>query len=223
MALTQLGSAVGSALARVSVLRGGRPMHPSGDTYVAVLDRLPLAQPWGVAWLDATGSAPAVVRLSRSVGLPGPVPDVLGLAVRVPGAGGPVDLLLATAGLGALSRHLLAPRRDTAGAYSSLASYGSPQGRVTLAAVAEDQTPTSFVLAAALGRGPFEPYAVLRLGALLAADEDPADAYDAVRHAPPGLTADGAMSRFRAPAYARVREQRDARLEWRVPQSPIAP
>jgi hypothetical protein len=37
---------------------------------------------------------------------------------------------------------------------------------------------------------------------------DPELRFDAVRHPPPGLTADGPLARFRAPAYAAAQEAR---------------
>jgi hypothetical protein len=176
-----------------------------------------MVRPTGVPWLDDTGELAAVVRLSRAAGLPPPLPDVFGLAMRADLDGRWVDLLLSSSGVGAVTRALLVPRRDGATTYGSLMTYGSPAGRVSLLAVAESplETGAAFVLAAAFGFGPFEPYARLRLGPELGADgADPRRAFDAVLHAPPGLAADGVVARFRTPAYAAVREARDARLAW---------
>ena len=52
----------------------------------------------GIPWLDAAATDPAVVRMSRGAGLPAPLPDLLGLAIRLPGGAEPVDLLLSTTG-----------------------------------------------------------------------------------------------------------------------------
>jgi hypothetical protein len=98
-------------------------------------------------------------------------------------------------------------------------TYGSPLGRVSLLAVAESpiRDGAAFVLAASFGFAPFEPYARLRLGPELRGDgTDPRRAFDAVRHAPPGLAPDGVVARFRTPAYAAVRRARHARLDWAV-------
>jgi len=66
----------------------------------------------GAAWLDDAGEDDVVVRLSRAVGLPPPAPDVFGLALRVPTAGGRYgDLLFASTGLGRLTRFTLTPAR----------------------------------------------------------------------------------------------------------------
>ena len=71
----------------------------------------------------------AVVRLSRGAGPPAPLPDLLGLAIRLPSAGSaPVDLLLTTTGRGPLGRLLPALRRDTAAVHSSIMGYRSDAG-----------------------------------------------------------------------------------------------
>ena len=54
----------------------------------AVLERSGLR--CGIDWLDVTGTDGVVVRLSRGAGLPARLPDLLGLAVRIPGER-PVD------------------------------------------------------------------------------------------------------------------------------------
>ena len=152
-------------------------------------------------------------------------PDLLGLAVRLDhGAGPSVDLLLSTTGRGALTRVVPLPRRDTASVYCSIMAYGSPAGPIRLAAlptgdgVPSDPEP----LAAAVGRHPlvFELAAArgwdawVPFGRLTIADTvgplDPELRFDAVRHPPPGLVADGPLARFRAPAYAAAQEAREA-------------
>jgi hypothetical protein len=55
----------------------------------------------GVAWLDEAGTNQVAVRLSRSLGLPAPHPDILGMALRIPTQPGQFgDVLLATTGTG---------------------------------------------------------------------------------------------------------------------------
>ncbi len=66
-----------------------------------------------------------------------------------------------------------------------------------------------FPLAVAGGTGPWRPFAVLTLGEALDGP-DPDVRFDAVRHPPPQLVADGPMALFRAPAYAAAREGRAA-------------
>lgn len=42
----------------------------------------------GAVWLDQAADDQVLVRQSRAIGLPAPVPDICGLAVRVPTEGG---------------------------------------------------------------------------------------------------------------------------------------
>ncbi|MDP9398560.1 MAG: hypothetical protein M3P96_12410, partial [Actinomycetota bacterium] len=91
--------AVSAAFAALARLRGARALHPRGIVLEGTL-RLAGAR-CGVPILDAAGTLPVLARLSKGGGLPGRLPDVLGLAVRVPDAAGPgrpLDLLLSTAG-----------------------------------------------------------------------------------------------------------------------------
>ncbi|MGY1641034.1 phosphodiesterase [Geodermatophilus sp. SYSU D00703] len=219
------GRAVAVPLGALARWRAGKPMHPRGVVVDAVLERSGGPTGWEVSWLAARAEDPAVVRLSRSAGLPAPLPDVLGLALRVPGEDSPVDLLLSSAGRGRLARRLTVPRRDAAAPYSSIMGYRSDAGTVLLAALPDPDTgplpsepgplaaavaarrPT-FTLAAARGSGEWHPFGRLRL--LGPGDAvDPDLRFDAVRNPPPGLVPDGPMARFRAPAYAAARAARD--------------
>jgi hypothetical protein len=213
------GRLVAVALGAIARWRGGKPMHPRGAVFDAVLERSGLTPSWGIPWLDARATDTAVVRLSRGAGLPAPLPDLLGLAVRLSGGEAPVDLLLSTTGRGPLTRLMPFPRRDTAAVYSSIMAYRSDAGPVRLAALPEaDDVPSDpqplagaiarhglqFTLAAARGPGPWQPFATLTLTAPVPG-LDPDVRFDAVQNSPPGLVADGPMARFRAPAYARAR------------------
>ena len=221
--MTDVASAAGRVVAvplgAVARWRGGRPMHPRGAVFDAVLERSGWVPPWGVPWLDEPARDPVVVRLSRGAGLPAPVPDLLGLAIRVPGADAPVDLLLTTTGSGRLARLLPVPRRDTAAVYSSIMGYRSDAGVVRFAAFPDgDDVPSEpepladevarerlrFTLGAARGLGPWRAFGRLTV----TAPRDPLDSgvrFDAVLNPPPGLVPDGPIARFRAPAYATAR------------------
>jgi hypothetical protein len=222
------GRAVAVPVAALTRARGGKPMHPRGALFDGVLERTGPPRPWGVGWLDERRSDRVLVRLSRGAGLPGPWPDLLGLAVRQPAGtpeGRPVDLLLSSTGRGRWTRLVPAVRRDAAGPYCSIMSYRSAVGPVQLAAlpgrpgVPSDPAPLAaavrsrelrFTLAAALEGGPWEPFGWLRIVQPLQ-PLDPEVHVDAVLHAPPGLCADGAMARFRRPAYAAARRVRGRR------------
>ena len=216
--LAQLaGRLVAVPLGAVARVRGGRPMHPRGVVLDAVLERHGGQPPFGIPWLDAVATDDVVVRMSRGAGLPAPLPDVLGLAIRTTGDDGtPVDLLLSTTGRGPITRLIPVPRSDAAATYSSIMAYRSAAGPVRIAALPDaralpsDPEPVAreaaegrvaFRLAAAVGAGDWRPFARLRATGprrLL----DPAFRFDAVRNAPPGLGATGPMARFREPAYA---------------------
>lgn len=218
------GRAVAVPLAALARLRRGKPMHPSGAVLDAVLERQGSVPAWGVPWLDESSTDRAVVRLSRGAGLPGSWPDLLGLAVRVPGVERPVDLLLSSSGRGRVLRRVPVLRRNAAVPYTSIMGYRSPAGTLRLAALPRSQPLSSqpdalaagvrrrgleFTLAAARGGGPWLPFGRL----VLTGPREPVDPdvrFDAVRYPPPGLTADGPMARFRAPAYARAQAARTA-------------
>jgi hypothetical protein len=202
--------------------RRGKPMHPRGALFEAVLERHGSPSPWGVPWLDESAVEPATARLSRGAGLPAALPDLLGLAVCVPGRSGSVQLLLSSSGRGRLSRLLPVPRRDSGCVYSSIMAYRSDAGSLRIAAFPEasgvPSDPESlardvarrtlrFTLVAACGTRPWQPFGRLSL----TEPEQPLDAdvrFDAVLNPPPGLVPDGPMARFRAPAYATARAAR---------------
>jgi hypothetical protein len=196
-------------------------MHPRGAVFDAVLDRHG-GPDWGVPWLAATVRDAAVARLSRGAGLPAPLPDLLGIAIRLPTGDEPVDLLLTTTGRGALTRLVPVLRRDAATFYSSIMGYRSDAGTIRFAAVADadglpsdpqplardvDHADLRFTLLAARGLGRWQRFGCLTLTRPVPS-LDPDVRFDAVQHPPPGLVADGPMARFRAPAYARARAGR---------------
>jgi hypothetical protein len=229
------GRLVAVPLGALARWRRGKPMHPRGAVFDAVLERHggpgPGGAPWGVPWLDDVAVERATARLSRGAGLPAPLPDLLGLAVTVPGDAGPVQLLLSSTGRGPLTRLLPLPRRNGAAVYSSIMAYRSDAGSVRIAALPEsgalpsDPRPLAgavargnrtFTLAAAHGSGPWVPFGRLTL----TEPEQPLDPdvrFDAVLHPPPGLVADGPMARFRAPAYATARAARDTAAGGNAP------
>ncbi|WP_344592192.1 DUF1990 family protein [Actinomadura vinacea] len=135
-------------------LRGGRPLHTSGLVFDATLHLHGTSRFWGVPLLDDTAEWRGIARLSRSVGLPPPLPDVLGLALRWRqpadtasrlGGGAAEDgeltlaeLLLATTGRSVLGRHLLRPAsRWSPAFYGSLLPYAAGDRRILLGAVTQ--------------------------------------------------------------------------------------
>lgn len=217
------GRLVAVPLGALARWRNGKPMHPAGTVCDAVLERQGGERPWGVPFLDTVAREDVVVRLSRGGGFPASLPDLLGLAVRLRTPTGPVDLLLSTTGRGRLTRVVPVLRSDAAAAYSSIMAYRSDAGPVrigalpTTAGVPSDpgplaevlrRRPLGFVLVAARGREAWQPFGRLVVGEPLPS-VDPDLRFDAVRHPPPGMVADGPLARFRAPAYATARAARD--------------
>jgi hypothetical protein len=80
---------VGGTLAGVAWARGGRPVHPHGAVHRARLVVEGARHAPAASRLIATEAEhAALVRFSRSLGLPRPFPDLLGLSLRVMGAYG---------------------------------------------------------------------------------------------------------------------------------------
>ncbi|ACU96853.1 hypothetical protein Svir_18300 [Saccharomonospora viridis DSM 43017] len=200
-----VGSVLGDVFGTIARFRHDKPLHPRGTVYDAVLRRTGSFEPWGVEWLDLPGEDHGVVRLSRSVGLPRPLPDVLGLAFTFNGpAGDRHDLLLATTGLRPGTRFALLPRRDPfAVPYSSLLPYRAPRGLVLLAAM-----PTAgagFRLCAATPAGRWQGFATLELSGRTGSGPDRPIRFDPVLHPLPGLSWPPELARLREPAYAAAR------------------
>jgi hypothetical protein len=194
--------------------RGRRAFHPFGVGFEAELQRID-----GGAILPGELTGEAMVRLSRSLGVPEWLPDPCGLALRVPGAYGPgrhQDLLLVSSGQAPLARHLPLPSRGFCDRpYSSILPYrlagetvvvlARPSRRRTpgplLAELRErDRAQLEFELAIARPRGAPRSVAHLRLGRRLPAavterlDFDPGNSGG-------GLEPVGLLNRLRGPSY----------------------
>jgi hypothetical protein len=118
----------GAAFRLLAALRGGRALHPVGVGFRASLEVVAAPGPWAGTALLAPGTRhDAVVRCSRGAGLPEPLPDALGLAVRLPdayGPGRPQDFLVTSSADLPLVRRLLVPSRSfLAGSLSSALPY----------------------------------------------------------------------------------------------------
>jgi hypothetical protein len=124
--------AVARVFERLSRLRKRRIFHPYGVGFSARLTPIEGGETGAVA-LD-TASEP-IVRLSRSLGLPEPLPDPCGLAFRVPDAHGPgrhQDLLMVSSALVPVARHAILPARGFLDRpYSTLLPYRL-RGRLVL-------------------------------------------------------------------------------------------
>jgi len=125
------------AFRTVSRLRGRRSLHPHGVGYQAQLQLAGDQRRWpGVPLLERPATYRALVRCSRSTGLPEPLPDVLGIAVRLPsvyGDGADQDLLFSSVPDRPFLRGMLFPVRSfLRGAFSTLLPYRVGRRRLIL-------------------------------------------------------------------------------------------
>lgn len=209
---TAAGATALAAVSRwLTRFRAAKPVHPRGVVLPAVLTRDGSAVPWGVPFLDDRGRDAGVVRLSRSLGLPPPWPDVMGMALRLDGERGPYDLLFDTTGMRPVLRHAPAPRRDPLrAAYGSLFPYDAEGTRVILSAVpgTGSDTHVAFVLRVATVTGPWWPFGTLLVER---PDDRHADApvdFDPVLNHVPGLPQAAPFAALRQPSYAAARRIR---------------
>jgi hypothetical protein len=184
----------------LSAIRGKRIFHPDGDAFEATLTVT--GGDHGAPLLDVPGEHPAIARLSRGVGLPQPLPDVLGIAVRVPDAHGPnrhQDFLLVTSLDGPLLHHLIlpAPLGTYGQSYSSVLAYRIG-GRLRLVGAVPRRP--DFDLAVAPLRGRWEPFGRLRLDERLSQAASEALRFN-VWHSGGGIEPTGPFQGIRAPAY----------------------
>lgn len=151
-------AATATALGLTTAVRGERVFHPRGVLLTARLV-VPARGDWGAALLDEPGEHEGVVRLSRGLGLPAPLPDVEGLALRLPGhgvAGGPLDLLVNSAW-----RFTFAPSVASR-TWSCVLPYRTGTGRQVL--LGARPTGDGFDLLVAPLVGGWQPWARLEVG-----------------------------------------------------------
>ncbi|OKK01020.1 hypothetical protein [Amycolatopsis sp. CB00013] len=177
----------------LSALRGARAFHPNGlllKGELHALRRDDLALP--------PEPVTVTVRMSKGAGLPGRIPDALGLAIRVPTADGdPWDLTLTTSAVRVVPR----PARSwTTGRFSSLLPYRVNGELVWLSARAEtprraeasldalsrlvQEGPVTYLVETVRANGHRKPCATLTLHEV---DQDASrPAFDPMLNAPPG-------------------------------------
>lgn len=217
-------TAVEAAFRGVARWRHGRAVHTPGVELEAEIDLDPESL-LGRA-LGASGPRPALVRVSRSVGLPGGWPDLLGIALRVPAGHGPFDLLLAAVAGRGWAHPVLVPVRSWWGRpWSTVLPY-TAGGRLVWPGLETPDGPAGeggdvARVAEAVGRGPVvcavtelvvggarRRVGTLRLDTVRT---DPAPvAFDPVLHTAPGLRPVRPLSGLREWAYTGSREGRGA-------------
>jgi hypothetical protein len=131
------GPVVAAGFYALAALRRRRSLHPTGIGYQGLL-QVPNERPPrpGVPLFQAGATHLALLRFSRGAGLPEPLPDALGVAIKLPDAHGPgvdQDLLLTSSTDRPLLRRLLFPARSfVRGAFSTALPYDLGSERVVL-------------------------------------------------------------------------------------------
>jgi hypothetical protein len=198
-------------------------VHPHGVAYAArlVVDGAPHA-PEASTLLSRPATHSALVRFSRSVGVPRPIPDLLGVSLRVSDAYGPgrhQDLLMVTSVDLPVLHHLFVPATDVQQrVYSSSLPFRAGDRTFLVGVTPDPASPRpdgddeldrldraastgrlAFGLAVAPVRGRFRRVATLHVERRLPAE------FDAVRFNPfncgGGLEPAGVLNRLRDYAY----------------------
>jgi hypothetical protein len=223
VASTVVGTGLGVALAGVSEVRGARCLHPVGVAHRATLTVYPERNRYyGAPLLDVPAQYDAVVRMSRALGTPQGLPDVLGLAIRLldaHGEGAHQDLLINSGGRLPLARQLFLP---TGGflerTFSSVLPYsidgtryyfgarpvreaGSLLHRFSSVERAAEQGRLRYRLVVARPYGMWRHVATLRICERLSDDVAESLAFDVFTHTGGGIEPAGFLQSLRRTAY----------------------
>ena len=218
------GLPVAAVLGAVAGIRGGKAVHPHGAVHRGCLRVSGSGSaPLGSTLLSEPGEHACLVRFSRSVGLPRPLPDLLGMSIRVPHAYGrhcPQDLLLVTSADLPLLHHVFLPVSDgQSRPYSSSLPFRAGDEVFLIGALPRRASPRPrggtdlerLARAAATGRlrfdlavapvmGRFQAIAAIEIGERLPPELD-ALRFDAW-NCGGGLSPVGTLNRMRGSAYA---------------------
>lgn len=183
----------------------------------------------GVPWIDDHPDAHRVVaRLSRSIGLPSWLPDIIGLALRVETGGRTADIEFASTGAGAVTRFMLLPGRSPSQVtFGILFPYESTRGPLLLCARTVDDTTLPaggaaldealahrdwhLELCHATPAGAWHPFANLTLRLTPPGHDDPSLRFDAGINPLPDLATYPWVRALREPAYFLAQGSRTAR------------
>ncbi|MFZ0833561.1 MAG: phosphodiesterase [Mycobacterium sp.] len=207
-----------------SAIRRRRVFHPVGVMANGSLERLaPPGEGLPMESSDVLG------RVSKAVGLPGGLPDIIGLAVRIPPqpfAATPWDILMASAGSGLVTRFALRPVASWHASLSSLmplrydGKYWWVRAKMTSELNAEglalddiadqiDRGGVEFELDQAAGTEDFRPLARVRFDEVVPAGPSNEVAFDPTLHTAPGVKlAPEWLTDIRQRAYERSRAGR---------------
>ena len=213
LSATFTGWALGGAFFLLGKARRRKALHPRGEVLRGLIERHGSVSRTGVPWLDEAGTDDVEVRFSRSLGVPAPHPDILGLALRIPVVPNRFgDVLLATTGTGNLGRYVLLPARQHAvRAYSSLFPYRTMAGPLLLAAFPTAGNPRHFELAYSRLKGPWLSFGTLEVMEAAYPGHDLDLSLDPVLNVIPGLDSYDWAARLRRFSYAASRRAREHR------------
>ena len=175
-------------------------------------------------------SSDVVGRVSKGIGLPGGLGNVIGLAIRIPPqpfAATPWDILLASAGSGLVTRFALRPVTSWGATMTSLMPLryertywwiraqmtGGPRSGLELDDISQhiDDGGVEFRLDQAAGTNEFQPLARVRFHEVISAAPSDDVAFDPTIHSAPGVKlAPEWLTELRQRAYERSREGRHA-------------
>lgn len=224
-----ISTVLGLPFRAASALRHARVFHPDGILFIAEVTRV---APEGTGL--PLSSCTATARLSKGIGVPTGLPDVAGLAFRMPAereGDPPWDVLLASAGPGALGRMIpwpatswssarmttLMPLRFDGRLWWLRAHITSPHlARMDLDSAASALAGDGIMVSVeqSLGTAGFEPLARLRSGEVLGTGDE-RYGFDPVIHSHPDVRPQPEWLRdLRSSAY---RNSRAGRPSWDVP------
>ncbi len=205
------GAALGAAALIVALVRRDKPLHPVGHHGSGSLLVTEPKPALGIKTLAHPGSQPCTVRWSRSMGLPLHLPDIEGMALRLPDGGtdGKVaDVLFASTGSQAWSRYLMVLRGPGRfGRLTSLLPVRAAGRAVTFMIVPDDEPvgdlpPAAYTLHAAQGTEDW-----VQVGQIDVAwsESDSSERFDPVTNQLAGIEQYPFVTALREPAYATAR------------------
>lgn len=212
------GLAFGAGLGVIGAVRRNRPIHSVGTVLPGTLI-IDTPSTTGSALFDTAGGTPLIARLSRSASWPVKLPDIIGLAFRIPGGGpdgGAADLLFASTGTGRFTRYILQFRTSAAaGPLTTMLPLTGPEGNIVFRL--DPTTPSHYRLSysrnskpwLAVGRVSLQsPPAPAQRSSSPGGPDDAQLRFRPVAQPPTGLTVPTWLRAARSPAYG------IARLVW---------
>lgn len=196
------GAVIAASLGAAALLRRDKPVHPTGRVGQGWLEVTSPQEQTGVPVLAESGRHACTVRYSRTLGLPAPLPDVEGLAIRFDEH--QADVLLAATGVGPVGRFVFRARRpDRHGPMTTHLPVATQGGSLLLRVEPLDQSdpPEEWALSVAGATQSWRPVGTLRV----AWGDDRSLRFDPVENLLPGTWQYPVVTTLREPAYRLAR------------------